>query len=43
MLINENIKELVTDFLVQVSKDGIEKTLTKKNVQELYKKYCGNS
>ena len=43
VLINENIKELVTDFLVQVSKDGIEKTLTKKNVQELYKKYCGNS
>ena len=43
VLINENIKELVTDFLVQVSKEGIEKTLTKKNVQELYKKYCGNS
>ena len=43
VLINENIKELVTDFLVQVSKDGIEKTLTRKNVQELYKKYCGNS
>lgn len=42
ILINEKIKNLITDFFTQVSIDGIEKVLTKKNVQELYKKYCGS-
>lgn len=41
--INEKIKDFVTDFFTQVSINGINKTLTKKNIQELYEKYCGNS
>lgn len=38
--VNEQIKLLITDFFTQVSKDGINKVLTKKNIKELYKKYC---
>ena len=41
--INEKVKDLITDFFTQVSREGIDKVLTKKNVQELYKKYCSNS
>ena len=37
------IKHLLTDFFTQVSIEGIDKALTKKKIQELYKKYCGNS
>ena len=40
ILVNAQIKDLVTDFLTQVSVEGIDKVLTKKNVKELYKKYC---
>ena len=40
---NENLKDLLTDFFMQVSVDGIDKVLTKKNIQGLYKKYCANS
>ena len=43
LLINEKLKDMLTDFFTQVSIEGIDKVLTKKNVQELYKKYCGNS
>ena len=43
MLMNEKLKDMLTDFFTQVSIDGIDKVLTKKNVQDLYKKYCGNS
>ena len=43
LLMNEKIRDLMTDFLTQVSIDGIEKVLNKKNLKELYKKYCGNS
>lgn len=39
-LANAQIKELITDFFTQVSKHGIKKVLTKKNVKSLYKKYC---
>ena len=41
LLINEKLKDMLTDFFTQVSINGIQKVLTKKNVQELYKKYCG--
>ena len=41
MLMNEKLKNMLTDFFTQVSINGIQKVLTKKNVQELYKKYCG--
>ena len=37
---NDQVEALITEFLTQVSKDGIDKVLTKKNVKALYKKYC---
>ena len=40
LFMNEKLKDMLTDFFTQVSIEGINKTLTKKNVQELYKKYC---
>lgn len=40
ILINNQVKELITDFFTQVSKEGIKKVLTKRNVKNLYKKYC---
>ena len=40
ILVNNQIKELITDCFTQVSKEGINKVLTKKNVKSLYKKYC---
>ena len=40
MLMNEKLKDMLTDFFTQVSIDGIDKVLAKKNVQDLYKKYC---
>lgn len=39
-LVNDQVEALITEFLMQVSKDGIDKVLTKKNVKALYKKYC---
>ena len=39
-LVNDQVEALITEFLTQVSKDGIEKSLTKKNVKALYKEYC---
>ena len=39
-LVNDQVESLITDFLTQVSEVGIDKALTKKNVKELYKKYC---
>ena len=43
LLMNDKIKDLMTDFFTQVSINGIDKVLNKKNLKELYKKYCGNS
>lgn len=40
IMINEKIKLLVTDFMTQVSEKGIDPVLTKKNVKQLYQKYC---
>lgn len=39
-LVNDQVEALITEFLTQVSKDGIDKVLTNKNVKALYKKYC---
>jgi len=38
--INPKIKEFVTEVMTQVAKNGIDKTLSKKNIKHLYKKYC---
>ena len=39
-LVNDQVEALITDAFTQVSKVGINKTLTKENVKKLYKKYC---
>lgn len=41
IMANEKIKLLITDFMTQVSQKGIDPVLTKKNVKQLYQKYCG--
>ena len=38
--LNDNIKEMLTEVFKQVAKDGITKTLTRKNIKGLYKQYC---
>ena len=43
ILINEHIKNLTTEFFIQISENGIEKTLTRENIQSLYEKHCGIS
>ena len=39
-LINLHIDNFLFATFTEVSKNGIEKTLTKKNIKELYEKYC---
>lgn len=43
IIMNENLQNLVTDFLTQVSEKGINSVLNKKNLKELYKKYTSSS
>ena len=38
--INENVSDMLTEVFEQVAEQGINKTLTRKNIKELYKKYC---
>ncbi len=38
--INKKTEEFVTAVLSSVVKDGINKTINKKNMKKLYKKYC---
>ena len=40
VIINEKTKNFVTEVLTEVAKNGINKTLTKANMKEIYKKYC---
>lgn len=37
---NEKTKQFITEVMEQVAKYGIDKTLTKSNIKETYKKYC---
>lgn len=39
-LVNDQVEKVITELFTRVSKEGINKVLTKKNVKELYKKYC---
>lgn len=41
-LVNDQIEKLITECLTQVSEVGIDEALTKKNLKELYNKYCVN-
>ena len=38
--INPRIANMLDEVYVQVSKQGIDKVINKKNLKELYKKYC---
>ncbi len=38
--INEKTAKFVTEVLEKVAKDGVKKSITKKNMKEIYKKYC---
>lgn len=37
---NPKIRDFITAVFEEVAKQGIDKTLTKKNIRYLYKKYC---
>ena len=37
---NDKMKDFVTEVMEQVAQNGIDKTLTKKNITSIYKKYC---
>lgn len=37
---NPKIRNFVTAVMTEVAEDGIDKTLTKKNIKQLYQKYC---
>ncbi len=39
-LVNERVKNLLTEVFEQVSVNGINKTITSKNLKSLYRKYC---
>lgn len=41
-LLNENLKNFITDILTQVAESGIEKTVTKENMKECYAKHTKN-
>ena len=38
--VNEEIAQFITEVLEQVAKDGVDKTLNKKNIRSIYIKYC---
>ncbi len=38
--VNRKTEKFVTEVLTQVAKNGINKTLTKRNIKSIYKKYC---
>lgn len=38
--INPKTEKFITVVLTQVAKQGIDKTLSKKNIKQLYKRYC---
>lgn len=38
---NEKIKDLLAEVYLQISKNGINKTITKSNLKKLYYQFCG--
>ena len=38
--LNENIKKVLDEVFMQVSEQGINKTITKRNLRTVYNKYC---
>lgn len=43
VLANDKIKDLLTEVYTQISKNGINKTITRTNMKELYNKYCNKN
>ncbi len=39
--VNEKVNKMILEVLKQVSKRGVKKVITKKNLQKQYLKYCG--
>ena len=39
-IVHPQIDKFLLEIFTQVSEQGIDKTLTKKNVKEIYDKYC---
>ncbi len=37
---NPKIRDFITAVFQEVAENGIDKTITKKNIKQLYKKYC---
>lgn len=37
---NPKIRDFITAVFIEVAEQGIDRTLTKKNIKQLYKKYC---
>lgn len=37
---NPKMKDFITAVMTEVANQGVDKTLTKKNIKQLYKKYC---
>lgn len=42
ILLNNNLKEFTTEILTEVAQNGIKKTITKKNLEECYKKHTSH-
>lgn len=40
LIVNPKIDNFLTAFYTQIKQDGLDKTLTKKNMKKLYNKYC---
>ena len=40
--VNKHVEEMLTEVFEQVAEKGIEPVLTKSNIQDLYKKHCGD-
>lgn len=38
--VNEKIRQVLDEVFLQVSKEGINKTITRKNLKKIYNKYC---
>ena len=39
-IINEKMREFVTEVFTEVSKNGIDKVISKKNLRRIYDKHC---
>ena len=38
--VNDKIRQVLDEVFIQVSKEGVNKTITRKNLKKIYNKYC---